>query len=185
MRLKEPLSNNFLIRFINRMQNRKLFIVAVTLIVQLLLNDFLSFSLYFVPALFLIIPITLNFDTKPWNVLLITFLSALLFDILSDGVLGLYAAAATFAAAVRILILPLFISNEMWGKINYPAPQSIGPYRFILFSILMFSAFMVVYIFFDGFGIVSSSLIIIRFLLSVGINSAAVFLILYFFEKKR
>lgn len=167
------------------MLNSKTLIIGALLIIQLLLNDLMSFNLYFVPALFLVVTLTLPFNASPWRVLLTSFMTALLFDIISDGILGLYSASATFAGLIRVFILPSLIPNEMYGKVNYPAPQSIGLTRFLLLSALLYLAFMSIYLLFDGFGLIPVSFMLLRAIVSVIFNTGIITLILYFFENKR
>lgn len=162
--------------------------IIVLIIIQLLLNDILSFSLYFQPAFYLALIIFLPKRLRPALTLLIAFITGLLFDIISGGVWGLNSAAATSAAMLTLLIRPKIFGNERdhtKTEDETAYHQQIFKFRFFIYILFIVSIFFICYILLDNFGFSHFPLDIYRFVISASANSLIIWLILLLFNSRR
>ncbi|MBQ5401675.1 MAG: hypothetical protein IIU16_02040, partial [Bacteroidales bacterium] len=86
---------------------RQIIIYAVVILLQVIINNYVNLGPMIYICLIPLLIIYLPLDQKPYLSLIIAFGLGLIIDILSDGVLGLNAGAATLIALVyRPLFYP-------------------------------------------------------------------------------
>lgn len=162
--------------------------IIVLIIIQALLNDILSFSFYFQPAFYIILIISLPKRLNPAYVLLISFFTGLIFDIISGAVWGIHSAAATAAAMFTLMIRPkMFDSNRnhhVKTEDETTYRQQIFKAKFFLQILTIVSIFFIVFILLDNFGFNHFPFDLYRFALCVSANSLVIWLMILLFNSR-
>src|SRR5690348_13748582 len=121
------------------MNNRNL-IIGLRLILLLAVDIFLVSRLwlgvYLVPHIFFLSLIMLPVRSSKTTVLIFGFLSGLVMDLfMQTG--GLFAAATTMMAFLRIFILRFYISPEDEDNNIQPGLQSLGIRKYLVYSSIL------------------------------------------------
>ena len=147
----------------------------VLLIIQIALNGVLSFSLYFQPALFLALIISLPKRLRPALSLIIAFLVGLFFDIISSGVWGVNSAATTAAIMLNLIIRPKIFGAEIDNKKEeVSSSQQVMRSKYFIYILLITITFSLVYILLDNPGFKPIELSLYRFGISAFVNALTI-----------
>ncbi len=151
---------------------RQIIIYAVVILMQVIINNYVNLGpliyVCFIPLLIIYLPL----DQKPYLSLIIAFGLGLLIDMLSDGVLGLNAGAATLVALVyRPLFYPVFQKNN-YSKKYIPPIRESDIWHPILYMLIILAIYFLFYITFDG--LAKSTLLVsgLRYLVNIAVNLA-------------
>ena len=150
--------------------NRNTFWIAyfLLLIAQLLISNYFVFTPYvmlsILPVMVLCIPIRIP---RVW-VLIIAFVSGLLIDILSEGLLGLNALALVPVAYVRENILRLVFGGELFSRKENFTVHNNGILPIIMVILPAQALFLLLYVWVDSAGARPFLFNLWRFLASLG-----------------
>ena len=121
-----------------------------------------------IPLLVMYLPL----DQKPYVSLAIAFGLGLAIDLLSDGVLGLNAGAATLVALVsKPIFYPIFQKNNYSKKFIPPVRES-NFWHHVLYLLIIIAIYFLFYIAFDGLGRTSVLISIARLFANIAVNLA-------------
>jgi hypothetical protein len=121
-------------------------------ILQIILNDLINLGPYVYLCIFPLIIINLPMEWGAGKSMIAAFIIGLLLDMLSDGVLGLNAAASVLIAAARLPLYKLTINGNTTDQIPTPSIKSAGLGKYINFVSILYALFLIVYVFFDCLG---------------------------------
>ena len=150
---------------------------AIMVFCQILVSEWVNIwaVLYIAvfPQFIILLPPTINRSAY----MLIAFILGLSIDILSDGVMGLNAAALTAMAYSRGPILKLVIPKASFENYeNNPIiPRTVEPYKLVLLSVMMLAVFFTVYVLFDSAASFSFWYTVLKIALCVAVNSIITF----------
>lgn len=134
-----------------RGQNFRLYYFLL-LIGQILLCNYFPFGMYVVlsllPAMILCIPLTIGTA----GCMLIAFASGLAVDWLSEGLLGINAAALVPVALLRKPFIRLFLGEDLITRKDSFSFRKNGAGKISMTMILALAVFLGIYIFLDGAG---------------------------------
>lgn len=134
-----------------RGQNFRLYYFLL-LIGQILLCNYFPFGMYVVlsllPAMILCIPLTVGTA----GCMLIAFASGLAVDWLSEGLLGINAAALVPVALLRKPFIRLFLGEDLITRKDSFSFRKNGAGKISMTMILALAVFLGIYIFLDGAG---------------------------------
>lgn len=146
-------------------------ITALCLLVQLAIGEFVNFHplIYIVilPWLIIIIPP----QVKQIPLMLISLCIGLLIDILSDGIIGLNAAALIGVGYLKAPVLSFVVNKKNVQSNQIISSETYGIKSFALICLILYSIFFIIYIGLDGLGYVPVLYSIMRFLLFVITNT--------------
>ena len=138
------------------------------LIAQLLISNYFVFTPYvtlsILPVMVLCIPIRIP---RVW-VLLVAFVSGLLVDLLSEGLLGLNALALVPVAYVRDGLLRLVFGGELFSRKENFTVSSNGFLPIAMVILLAQALFLLIYVWVDSAGARPFLFNLWRFLASLG-----------------
>ena len=101
----------------------------------------------------------------------------MIIDILSDGVLGLNAGAATLVALVyKPIFYPIFQKNN-YSKKYIPPIRESGLWHHVLYLIIILAIYFFFYIAFDGLAKTTLLVSLIRYLVNIVVNLALAIII--------
>ena len=151
---------------------RQIIIYAVVILLQVIINNYVNLGPMIYICLIPLLVIYLPLDQKPYLTLIIAFGLGLLIDILSDGVLGLNAGAATLIALVyRPLFYPVFQKNN-YSKKYIPPVRESDIWHHILYLLIILAIYFLFYIIFDGLARTTLVTSLLRYLVNVAVNLA-------------
>ena len=151
---------------------RQIIIYAVVILLQVILNNYVNLGPMIYICLLPLLVIYLPLDQKNYISLIIAFGMGLVIDILSDGVLGLNAGAATLVALVyKPLFYPIFQKNNYSKKYILPIRES-GIWQHTLYLLIILAIYFLFYIAFDGLAKTTLLVSLIRYLVNVLVNLA-------------
>ena len=151
---------------------RQIIIYAVVILLQVIINNYVNLGPIIYICLIPLLVIYLPLDQKPYLTLIIAFGLGLLIDILSDGVLGLNAGAATLIALVyRPLFYPVFQKNN-YSKKYIPPVRESDIWHHILYLLIILAIYFLFYIIFDGLARTTLVTSLLRYLVNVAVNLA-------------
>ena len=151
---------------------RQIIIYAVVILLQVILNNYVNLGPMIYICLIPLLVIYLPLDQKNYISLIIAFGMGLVIDILSDGVLGLNAGAATLVALVyKPLFYPIFQKNNYSKKYILPIRES-GLWQHALYLLIILASYFLFYIAFDGLAKTTLLVSLIRYLVNVLVNLA-------------
>ncbi len=160
------------------MNNLKYVILGVfLLLIQLLISGYINIWPMLYIAVFPLLVITLPYTCNHIVSILTAFCFGLLVDILSDGVLGLNAAAIVAIAYFRPLLFRVAVSKTILENTIEITQRTIGTTQFLLVTALSYAIFFTIYIALDSWGYFSFIYTIARFLLNIIINTAVALLL--------
>ncbi len=156
---------------------RQIIIYAVVILLQVILNNYVNLGpliyLCLIPLLIIYLPL----DQKNYITLIIAFGLGLIIDILSDGVLGLNAGAATLVALVyKPIFYPIFQKNN-YSKKYIPPIRESGLWHHVLYLIIILAIYFFFYIAFDGLAKTTLLVSLIRYLVNIVVNLALAIII--------
>lgn len=149
---------------------RQIIIYAVVILLQIIINNYVYLGpmvyICLIPLLVMYLPL----DQKPYISLIIAFGLGLIIDILSDGVLGLNAGAATLLALVyKPLFYPVFQKNN-YSKKFIPAIRESNIWHHVLYLLIIIAIYFLFYIAFDGLATTTLLVSLARYLVNVAVN---------------
>lgn len=149
---------------------RQIIIYAVVILLQVILNNYVNLGpmvyLCLIPLLIIYLPL----DQKNYVSLIIAFGLGLIIDILSDGVLGLNAGAATLVALVyKPLFYPVFQKNN-YSKKYIPPIRESDLWHHALYLLIILAIYFFFYIAFDGLAKTTLLVSAIRYLVNIAVN---------------
>jgi hypothetical protein len=149
---------------------RQIIIYAVVILLQIIINNYVYLGpmvyICLIPLLVMYLPL----DQKPYISLIIAFGLGLIIDILSDGVLGLNAGAATLLALVyKPLFYPVFQKNN-YSKKFIPAIRESNIWHHVLYLLIIIAIYFLFYIAFDGLATTTLIVSLARYLVNVAVN---------------
>ncbi len=151
---------------------RQIIIYAVVILIQVIMNNYVNLGPMVYICLVPLLVIYLPLDQKNYLTLIIAFGLGLLIDILSDGVLGLNAGAATLVALVyKPLFYPIFQKNNYSKKYILPIRES-GLWHHVLYLLIILAIYFMFYIAFDGLAKTTLLVSLIRYLVNILVNLA-------------
>ncbi len=146
---------------------RRIVTFILLILIQFLLNDYINVGQY---LMLTVIPLMILSLPQKWSataVMTAGFALALLADMMSDGVLGLNAAAATLLGLSRNFLFDATIGNEN-SDLPVPAsPQSVGTGKYSVYLLLAVALYLLVYILLDGIGARPFGFFLMRLVCSV------------------
>lgn len=151
---------------------RQIIIYAVVILLQVIINNYVNLGPMIYICLIPLLIIYLPLDQKPYLSLIIAFGLGLIIDIMSDGVLGLNAGAATLIALVyRPLFYPVFQKNN-YSKKYIPPIRESGIWRHVLYMLIILAIYFLFYIIFDGLAKSTLLTSLVRYLMNIAVNLA-------------
>lgn len=124
---------------------------ALLVAIQLLMLNYVYLGSYVMPMLYVLFILMLPTDTGRIPMLLISFGTGLLMDIMA-GSLGFHALACTVVAMLRIWFADRILTRGEPVVINRPSIYSVTPQYFIAYLMLMLGAFYLVFYTTELFG---------------------------------
>ena len=159
--------------------------VFLVFLLQLALSRFVNLGAYvficFIPLIITVIPLT----DSPQRTMILSFAVALLFDFLSDGVMGLNSAAAVVAAALRKPLYRAFVNRDRQDKTSVPTAALVGTGKYLNYLTSVVAVYMLVYIALDCISFRPLSFVALKFLVSTIVNSALSLLVSVSFLNRR
>jgi len=152
----------------------------VLFFLQIILNDFLNISSYLYLSLIPLAIIIIPKGIQTWKIMAFGFVFGLLFDMISDGVLGLNAAASVALAASRDWLFGVIVNKDKSDKAQTISVRSMSVIRYIWFVLSCVSVYLLIYILLDDIQTRSSTFFFMKFLLSMIINTIITFAISWF-----
>lgn len=106
------------------------------LAIQVLLLNNIQFSGFVNPYIYILFILLLPFETTSWMVLILSFLTGLVMDILS-GTLGLHTSATVFAGFLRPYVLNFVAPHEGYEQGDLPGIKPYGFRWFITYVVII------------------------------------------------
>lgn len=156
---------------------------VAALVIQLLICEFANIWPPLYIAVFPLFILMLPHDMNNALLMIVAFISGLLIDALSDGLLGLNATSMTAIAFFK----PMFIKSL--ARIDTFASQNItskhlGFQKFFTFLLLSYTVFFLCYVMLDDLGSGTVTFMIIRILVNIAANLViAIILEKLFFQR--
>ena len=156
---------------------RQIIIYAVVIFLQIILNNYVNLGPMIYICLIPLLVIYLPLDQKNYLSLILAFGMGLIIDILSDGVLGLNAGAATLVALVyKPLFYPIFQKNT-YSKKYIPPVRESGIWYHTLYLLIILAIYFLFYIAFDGLAETTLLVSLVRYLVNILVNLALALMI--------
>lgn len=151
---------------------RQIIVYAVVILLQVIINNYVYLGPMVYICLIPLLIIYLPLDQKPYISLVIAFGLGLIIDLLSDGVLGLNAGAATLVALVyKPLFYPIFQKNN-YSKKYIPPIRESDVWHHMLYLLIILAIYFLFYIAFDGLATTTVVVSLVRYLFNIAINLA-------------
>lgn len=147
------------------------------MLMQMLISGYVNIWPMLYIAVFPMLLIALPYNINRYIALLVAFGTGLLIDFVSDGVLGLNAAAATALMYFRGPFFHLIINKNTLENMTLLTERSIGTSKFILLSAFSYAVFFIFYIALDSGESTSFLYILLRFAINLTVNVALVVLL--------
>ena len=149
---------------------RQIIIYIALLMLQVIINNYLYLGPLVYICLIPLLVVYLPLDQKPFVSLLIAFGLGLAVDILSDGVLGLNAGAATLVALIyKRLFYPIFQKNT-YSKRFIPPVRESNLWHHVLYLLIIYAIYFLFYISFDGLALSTILVSSARYRICVAVN---------------
>lgn len=150
---------------------RYFFLSLLMMLFQVLLTVFLGLKPYFVVALLPTVVLFLPIRTSAPAALILTFAAGLIVDLLSDGVLGLSAAALLPVALARFTIIKLVFGEDIISRMEDVTLARQGIAKSALAIAISLSIFLIVFIWADSAGMRPFWFNFARFIVSLFFNT--------------
>ncbi|MDD2242589.1 MAG: hypothetical protein PHW85_05535 [Bacteroidales bacterium] len=141
-----------------------------TLIIQLLICEFVNIWPPLYIAVFPLFILMLPNDFKPVLLMIIAFVAGLLIDSLSDGLLGLNATSLTAIAFFKHTFIKGLARYESGSGAQDVNSKHFGFQKFLTFLLLSYTVFFICYTMLDDFGSGSMVFLVIRLLVNIVVN---------------
>lgn len=145
---------------------------ALLVVVQMVICNYFHLSSYILlsilPVMVLCIPIRISTPLA----LVIAFVTGLLVDLLSEGLLGINTIALLPVALLRKVIIQLVFGEEVFARNEDFSIKKSGLGKVSLAMVIAQALFLLVYILADGAGTRPFSFNLLRFLLSLLVGYA-------------
>lgn len=161
------------------MNNKVTAIIFWTLVflIQLAISDYLNLGTRVYLCLIPLIIINVPFSKGPQVTMLMAFGIGIALDILSDGIIGLNAASAVLAAALRKPIYRSFVNADRQDKTEVPTIYGSGILKYIEFLASVTAVYLLTYILLDCAGFRPIGFIALKFIVSLVVDVAVALLI--------
>ncbi len=147
------------------------------LLIQMLISGYVNIWPMLYIAVYPILLISMPYTINRYITLVAAFCIGFLIDIITDGVVGLNAAAFVAMGYFRPYILRLIVNKNTLENIGEITEYSIGLPKLALYTALCYCIFFAVYILMDSIGWSSPLNAIIRFMTNVIVNSTILILL--------
>jgi len=144
---------------------------------QLAISDYLNLGPFIYICLIPLLILNIPKQISPKTVMLVSFGIGLLFDMMSDGVLGLNAAAAVLTAALRPILYKTIVNEDRQDKTVVPTVKIVGSVIFFRYLSSLMAVYLFAYIIADTAGTRSFWFIAAKIIVSVVVNVALSYLI--------
>lgn len=148
----------------------KILFFVLLFAIQVLISNYLNLGPYVYICLIPFIILNIPMSTPTWLVMLASFATGLLLDMVSGGVLGLNAAAAVMTAFLRNPIYKATARRDRQDKTEVPSAANIGLSKYVLYMGSCTALYMFTYIFIDCIGTGHLLLIVLKFIASTVLN---------------
>ncbi|MDD2292764.1 MAG: hypothetical protein PHD07_00970 [Bacteroidales bacterium] len=157
----------------------RIFLYVLIFALQLVFDSYINLGPYIylclLPLLILILPPEMNVN----KLMIVSFVTGLLLDVFSDGVLGLNAAACVMVAALRHSLFAIMVNRE-GREIHYiPSPRHTGFLRFTAYLAIATTVYLLVYVLFDSASLRPFGFIMLKIFLSLSVNIVVMLIIEY------
>jgi rod shape-determining protein MreD len=109
---------------------------AFVFLIQLLILNNIQFSGYVNPFFYLIFILLLPFETPPWLVLILGFISGLTMDFF-EGTLGIHASAGLVAGLIRPFVLQVIAPRDGYEQGTLPRLSYYGFGWFLQYTLIL------------------------------------------------
>jgi rod shape-determining protein MreD len=118
-------------------------------LIQVLLLNYIQFSGFINPYIYVLFVLLLPVSTPRYAVVLLGFFMGLVIDIFSNT-LGMHAAATTFMAFARPVVMNVISAREM-DKSDYPGLQQYGFLWFLYYAGILVFMHHVIFFYIEAF----------------------------------
>lgn len=139
-------------------------------ILQLVVSRFLNFGPFIYVCFIPLVLSTIQLTDTPQRTMFISFLFALLFDLLSDGVLGLNASAAVIVAVLRKPMYRWLVNADRQDRTVVPLISDIGLVKYIKYLSAVVVLYLFIYILFDCISFRPFGFILLKLIISTVVN---------------
>lgn len=167
------------------MKIRRILYIALLFILQIIANDYINLGPYiyvcFVPMMILIAPA----GRVSVGSLLTAFGLGLMTDLLSDGVLGLNAAAGVLMAGLLGFMFDITVNRDNYLDNDCPTLYDVGARKYLRFLLLTFTVYFAAYVFLDGVGTRPFWFSCVKILATIALNVLLALLVNVAFFRRR
>jgi rod shape-determining protein MreD len=125
--------------------------LLLLLLIQLLVVNNIELNTYINPYIYPLFILTLPVNTKPWQVVCISFAVGMTMDIFSSTP-GLHMAATTFMGYVRIYFLRFAATKEDFESRISPTLSKKGPAWFLFYTFVLLFFHHLLLFYFEVYG---------------------------------
>lgn len=125
-------------------------VYLLLLLAQLLLSNYFNISLYLTVTILPVMVLCIPIRVRPALAMVIAFVTGLIVDLLSEGLLGLNALALVPVAGLRNSIIRLMFGEEVFARREDFSPKRNGLGKTATATILALAVFILVYVWADG-----------------------------------
>lgn len=140
-------------------------------VLQLVICDNIDLGPYFYICLIPFIVVSLPRHTREFVTIIECFAIGLALDLLSDGVAGLNAAAATLIAFIREPLYHNIINSNRQDRFSAISIKRAGLWKYILFLLVMNVIYLFTYILLDAFSFKLTFLLIGKLIISSAVST--------------
>ena len=139
-------------------------------LVQIVICNYLQLTPYFIPTILPAMILCLPLSIGTIGTMLIALVSGLSVDWLSEGILGLNAAAILPVAFMKRGIIRMFLGEDILTRNDSFTLRKNGIVKISALILLSVTVFLIVYIYLDGAGTRPFWFNATRFLISLAVN---------------
>jgi len=139
-------------------------------LVQIVICNYLQLTPYFIPTILPAMILCLPLSIGTIGTMLIALVSGLSVDWLSEGILGLNAAAILPVAFMKRGIIRMFLGEDILTRNDSFTLRKNGIVKISALILLSATVFLIVYIYLDGAGTRPFWFNATRFLISLAVN---------------
>lgn len=162
-----------------------IFYFFLVFLLQLVITDYVQLGPYVFPCLVPFLILCIPFSRRTELLLVAAFGIGIMLDLLSDGVLGLNAAAAVAAAATRRFFYRNLVNRDRQDQTEVPTPAGIGTAKYLKYAAAVTAVYLAVYILFDCVSFRPAGFILIRFVASTVIDTAFAYVLALSYQNRR
>lgn len=112
---------------------------VILVLTQVIILNHVHFSGYVNPMVYLMFILLLPFETPPWFMIILGFVTGLSVDVFS-GTMGLHASATTMAAFIRKPVLIFIAPRDGYEPGSQPDIKHMGWFWFSRYAVIMILA---------------------------------------------